>query len=175
MRRDDRGATSVVARDQAGDTTEYPADEVISSMPFASVVQVLDPAPPPEVVAAAEGLRFRDFLTVALVVPEKDGFPDNWIYIHSPEVKVGRIQNFGQWSPYLVKDGRACLGLEYFVFEGDGMWTSRDEDLVELAKKELGILGLTDPSTVGGRVRGPHAQGLSRLRRRVPGKGQGPP
>jgi protoporphyrinogen oxidase len=112
------------------------------------MVKVLDPPPPPEVVAAAEGLRFRDFLTVALVVPEEDGFPDNWIYIHSPEVQVGRIQNFGQWSPYLVKDGRACLGLEYFVFEGDGMWTSSDEDLIELAKTELGILGLTDPSSV---------------------------
>jgi protoporphyrinogen oxidase len=148
LRRNEVGATSVVARDESGNTTEYPADEVISSMPFATMVKVLDPPPPPEVVTAAEGLRFRDFLTVALVVPEEDGFPDNWIYIHSPEVQVGRIQNFGQWSPYLVKDGRACLGLEYFVFEGDGMWTSSDEDLIELAKNELGILGLTDPSSV---------------------------
>ena len=79
----------------------------------------MDPPPPAEVLAAADDLRFRDFLTVALVVPEAAGFPDNWIYIHSPDVKVGRIQNFGSWSPYLVKDGHTCLGLEYFVFEGD--------------------------------------------------------
>ncbi len=148
IRRNDEGATTVVAEDADGITTEYPADEVISSMPFATMARIFDPPAPPRVIEAAEGLRFRDFLTVALVVPEKDGFPDNWIYIHSPEVKVGRIQNFGQWSPYMVKDGRACLGLEYFVFEGDGMWTSSDEDLIELAKTELGILGLTDPATV---------------------------
>ncbi|MFV0318180.1 MAG: NAD(P)/FAD-dependent oxidoreductase [Microthrixaceae bacterium] len=148
VRRNEAGATTVVARDASGSTTEYPADEVISSMPFATLAQVLDPPPPVEVVEAAEGLHFRDFLTVALVVPEEDGFPDNWIYIHSPEVRVGRIQNFGQWSPYMVKDGRACLGLEYFVFEGDGMWTSDDDDLIALAKTELGKLGLTDPASV---------------------------
>ncbi|MCB0951248.1 MAG: FAD-dependent oxidoreductase [Microthrixaceae bacterium] len=148
VRRGDAGATTVVAEDSDGVVTEYPADEVISSMPFATLVKVLDPPAPPEVTRAAEGLRFRDFLTVALVVPEKDGFPDNWIYIHSPDVQVGRIQNFGQWSPYMVKDGRACLGLEYFVFEGDGMWTKDDADLIEQAKQELGVLGLTDPATV---------------------------
>jgi len=85
---------------------------------------------------------------VALVVPEDKGFPDNWIYIHSPDVMVGRIQNFGVWSPYLVKDGRTCLGLEYFVFEGDETWNSADEDLVEQAKRELQVLGLGDPSKV---------------------------
>ena len=69
--------------------------------------------------AAADDLRYRDFLTVALVVPERDAFPDNWIYVHAPEVELGRIQNFGSWSPYMVKDGRTCLGLEYFVIEGD--------------------------------------------------------
>ena len=148
MRRGSNGVEAVVAEDADGNPREYPADEVISSMPFARLVRVLDPPPPAKVVEAAEALRFRDFLTVALVVPEKDGFPDNWIYIHSPDVKVGRIQNFGRWSPYLVKDGRACLGLEYFVFEGDGMWNRDDADLIELAKQELGILGLTDPATV---------------------------
>jgi protoporphyrinogen oxidase len=110
--------------------------------------KVLDPAPPADVVAAANGLGFRDFLTVALVVPEADGFPDNWIYIHSPDVEVGRIQNFGSWSPYLVKDGRTCLGLEYFVFEGDGMWTKSDEDLIAQATRELSVLGLVEPSAV---------------------------
>jgi len=148
IRRDDHGATAVVAVDEHGKDIEYPATEVISTMPFSYLLKALDPPPPAEVVAAADALGFRDFLTVALVVPERDGFPDNWIYIHSPDVMVGRIQNFGSWSPYLVKDGRTCLGLEYFVFEGDGMWTKADDDLIEQGKRELAILGLVDPSAV---------------------------
>ena len=97
---------------------------------------------------AAEALRYRDFMTVALVVPEECGFPDTWIYIHDPDVEVGRIQNFGSWSPYLVKDGRTCLGLEFFVQEGDEMWTKSDADLVEQGKRELQHLGLVDASKV---------------------------
>jgi protoporphyrinogen oxidase len=85
---------------------------------------------------------------VALVVPEEAGFPDNWIYIHSPEVRVGRIQNFGSWSPFLVKDGRTCLGLEYFVDEGDETWETDDDALVELATRELEQLGLVDAERV---------------------------
>ena len=94
------------------------------------------------------GCPYRDFLTVALVVPESAGFPDNWIYIHGPEVKVGRIQNFGSWSPYLIKEGRTCLGLEYFVFEGDELWTMADDDLVALGSQELERLGLLDADKV---------------------------
>ena len=97
---------------------------------------------------AAEGLTYRDFMTVALVVPVEYSFPDNWIYIHDPGVKVGRIQNFGSWSPYLVKEGRTCLGLEFFVNEGDDMWTKSDEELVEQGKRELQALGLADASKV---------------------------
>jgi protoporphyrinogen oxidase len=100
------------------------------------------------VLAAADDLRYRDFLTVALVVPESFSFPDNWIYIHSPEVRVGRVQNFGSWSPYLVKDGRTCLGLEYFVNEGDGTWTMPDDELVALATKEITQLGLVTGDVV---------------------------
>jgi protoporphyrinogen oxidase len=85
---------------------------------------------------------------VALVVPEEYSFPDNWIYVHSPDVKLGRIQNFGSWSPYLVKEGRTCLGLEYFVFEGDELWDSPDEQLIELGKRELEALGLVDAAKV---------------------------
>ena len=91
-------------------------------MPLAELVLALDPPAPDEVQQAAKGLHFRDFLTVALVVPKDRGFPDNWIYVHD-KVKLGRIQNFGSWSPEMVKDGRTCLGLEYFVFEGDELWT----------------------------------------------------
>ena len=83
-------------------------------------------------------LRYRDFLTIALVVPEKYSFPDNWIYVHSKDVQVGRIQNFGSWSPYMVKEGRTCLGLEFFVFEGDETWNKPDAELIEQGKRELG-------------------------------------
>ena len=108
------------------------------------------PAPPAEVLAAADGLHYRDYLTVALIVPESRSFPDNWIYIHAPDVEVGRIQNYGSWSPYLVKDGRTCLGLEYFVFEGDAVWEMPDDHLITLATKELSMLGLVEPGDVEG-------------------------
>ncbi len=162
---------AVAVTGRSGDTgTEFPADHVISSMPFPRLVQAMAPAPPPEVLAAADQLKFRDFVTVALVVPESAAFPDNWIYIHSPEVRpLGRIQNFGAWSPYLVKDGRTCLGLEYFVFEGDDVWNSSDDELVA---RGHGRPAPPRPGRcLGGRVglRGAHAQGLSRLRRGATG------
>ena len=93
-------------------------------------------------MAAADDLHYRDYLTVALIVPESRSFPDNWIYIHATDVEVGRIQNYGSWSPYLVKDGRTCLGMEYFVFEGDDMWNTPDDELIALGTKELISLGL---------------------------------
>jgi len=130
------------SRTDIGSEYQYPADEIISSMSFSSLVRVMDPPVPDHVLAAANALKYRDFLTVALVVPEEVGFPDNWIYIHAPDVKVGRIQNFASWSPYLVKDGKTCLGLEYFVFEGDKTWNSSDEELIALGTRELAKLGL---------------------------------
>jgi len=144
----DGRATTVHARTSDGKSLEFAADHVVSSMPFPQLLRAMDPQPPAPVLAAADDLGFRDFLTVALVVPEAAGFPDNWIYIHSPDVKVGRIQNFGSWSPYLVKDGNTCLGLEYFVFEGDDLWDSTDEELIARGTRELGILNLVDPSKV---------------------------
>ncbi len=119
-----------------------PTSAVISSMPMPELVRAMDPPAPARVLEAAAGLSFRDFLTVALVVPASAGFPDNWIYIHEPGVRVGRVQNFGSWSPQLVKDGYTCLGLEYFVSEGDDLWESTDEALIELGKAELAELGL---------------------------------
>ena len=124
------------------------ASHVISSMPLSELVQAMDPPAPPEVLQAATDLHYRDFLTVALVVPAERGFPDNWIYIHYPGVRVGRIQNFGSWSPYMVKDGRTCLGMEFFVFEGDDLWSMADADLVTLATKELAEIGLADVADV---------------------------
>ena len=147
IQRDDRGATGVVAL--TGDAeTVYPADHVVSSMPFSALLKAMEPPAPQHVQDAADDLAYRDFLTVALVVPESAGFPDNWIYVHSPEVNVGRIQNYGSWSPYLVHDGKTCLGLEYFVFEGDELWEMPDEELVVLATRELATIGLIDPAQV---------------------------
>jgi protoporphyrinogen oxidase len=147
LHREGNRVTSVTVL-QDGQEKLVRCSDVISSMPLANLVQAMDDKAPSTVREAAEGLGYRDFLTVALVVPEANGFPDNWIYIHTPGVKVGRIQNYGSWSPYLVKDGRTCLGLEYFVNEGDGTWTATDEDLVELAKNELAQLGLVEKDAV---------------------------
>jgi len=140
-------ATAVVASN-GGVETRYPCTEVISSMPFRQLLQAMDPPPPAEVLRAAESLTFRDFMTVALVVPQEYSFPDNWIYIHDPAVRVGRIQNFGSWSPYLIKEGRTCLGLEYFVFEGDSDWNMSDEDLVARGARELEHLKLSKADKV---------------------------
>ncbi len=141
------GAVAVVF-DHAGQRTRVATDHVVSSMPFSELVRALDPPPPPEVLAAAGALHYRDFLTVALVVPEGGGFPDNWIYIHSPTVLVGRIQNFGAWSPFMVRDGTTCLGMEYFVFEGDDLWDRADDELIALATAELASIGLVEASAV---------------------------
>ena len=128
------------------------AGHVISSAPMRELAARLHPLP--ATVPNASQLKYRDFLTVALMIRSDDLFPDNWIYIHDSKVKVGRVQNFRSWSPEMVPDESvACIGLEYFCFEGDGLWSSSDEDLVELGKKEMSILGLLDPAKViGGAV-----------------------
>jgi protoporphyrinogen oxidase len=137
----------VTARDAAGQPTTLTARHVISSAPITELTRALNPAPAS--LAAGQALRYRDFLTVALVAREAKKFPDNWIYIHDPAVKVGRIQNFRSWSPEMVPNpDHACLGLEYFCFEGDGVWTAPDEDLIALAKKEIAHIGLVDPADV---------------------------
>ena len=127
----------------------YPLTHLISSMPVRELVEKLSPTPSDELLAAAQDIHYRDFLTVALVVAKQDLFPDNWIYVHDPGVKLGRIQNFNNWSPEMVPDpSTTCLGLEYFCFEGDGLWSSDDQELIELGKREIGLLGLVDPAEV---------------------------
>ncbi|HSD81226.1 MAG TPA: NAD(P)/FAD-dependent oxidoreductase [Solirubrobacteraceae bacterium] len=122
---------------------------VISSLPLRATAGIAAPPPPPAVRDAAQGLRYRDFLTVALILDGEDLFPDNWIYIHEPGVRVGRIQNYRSWSPWMVPDpDTACVGLEYFAFKGDDLWTMADEDLVALATDELHRLGLATPDKV---------------------------
>ncbi len=142
------GAASTVVAETGDGFTDYPAEHVISSMPLPHLVVAMDPPPPDGVRRAAEAIGYRDFLTIALVVPAAAGFPDNWIYVHAPEVRLGRVQNFGAWSPEMVKPGRTCLGLEYFVFEGDELWDLPDADLVAFGTKELATLGLVEPGQV---------------------------
>jgi protoporphyrinogen oxidase len=148
IRRENGKAVAVIGQTKDGTRTEYPCSHVISSMPLSQLITAMEPPASEPAATAASDLRYRDFLTVALVVPERYSFPDNWIYVHSKDVQVGRIQNFGSWSPYMVKEGRTCLGLEFFVFEGDSTWNKPDAELVEQGKRELGILNLVDPSKV---------------------------
>jgi len=139
----------VSAVEAGGDVYELPAG-VISSLPLREVVRMSSPAVSVDLLDAALGLRYRDFLTVALVVDGEDLFPDNWIYIHEPAVRVGRIQNYRSWSPWMVPDpDKACVGLEYFCFAGDDLWSMDDEALVELAAHELERLGLAKRASVG--------------------------
>jgi protoporphyrinogen oxidase len=140
--------TSILAKSPLGDV-RIKADHVISTTDIRALVRCFGETAPPVARQAAEGLRYRDFLTVALMLNKADLFPDNWIYVHTPGVKVGRIQNFNNWSQAMVPDeGRTCLGLEYFCFEGDGLWNTPDADLTALAARELESLGLANARDV---------------------------
>ncbi len=137
----------------ANDTHQFVANgqNFISSMPLSELILKISPPPPAEVVDAARKLTYRDFLTVALIIRRDDLFPDNWIYIHSPEVQVGRIQNFKNWSPDMIPDsqpGTTCIGLEYFCNEGDELWQMSDDDLVALGRRELAQIGLVPTEDV---------------------------
>ena len=142
------GRATAVTSTSGGVTNRYECTHVISSMPISSLLRSMDPPVPAEVQKAADDLRYRAHITVGLVVPEEFSFPDNWIYINDAEVKVGRVQNFGRWSPYLVKDGRTCLGLELFVDENDEWWNKSDQELIETGKRELEQINLLDASKV---------------------------
>jgi protoporphyrinogen oxidase len=123
--------------------------DFIASMPVTEFIKKLDPAPPAPVLEAAGKLKYRDFLTVCLIVKKPDLFPDNWIYIHDLEVKVGRIQNFKNWSPHMVPDpAKTSLGLEYFCTEGDGLWSMSDAELIDLAKREVACIGLASAADI---------------------------
>jgi protoporphyrinogen oxidase len=143
----DRRVRSVAVR-RNGDVYEHAVDGVVSSIALRDLIQCLDPPPPPEVQAAARTLRYRDLVLVALMTTEAEPFPDNWIYLHDPETRAGRVQNYGAWSAGMVRPGTTCLGVEYFCFEGDDVWQMSDEDAVALATQELARIGLIDPSKV---------------------------
>lgn len=141
----DAGAKSwqVTAINAEGQQSSWQARHVISSAPVPEILSAIEPQPAS--APSAKGLGFRDFLTVALIIETSDLFSDNWIYIHEPTVRVGRIQNFRSWSPEMVPDEScSCVGLEYFCFEGDDIWSLPDEELVRLAGRELARIGLID-------------------------------
>jgi protoporphyrinogen oxidase len=147
--RDAGGMRAVVVHDHKRTEKEFPGTHFISTMPIRELIAKVDPPLNDEVVRAANRLRYRDFLTVALMVRKRELFADNWIYIHDPRVMLGRVQNFKNWSPDMVPDpDTTCLGLEYFCFEGDGLWSAADADLIKLGTSELAQLGLVDPSDV---------------------------
>ncbi|GIW87539.1 MAG: hypothetical protein KatS3mg108_1863 [Isosphaeraceae bacterium] len=140
---------AVLAVDSAGNPYRYTARHVLSTLPIRHLIAGIQPAPPEPVRQAAASLRYRDFLTVVLIVDQEQTFPDNWIYIHEPKVRLGRIQNFKNWSPDLVPDPRrTSLGLEYFCFEGDQLWTMPDPDLIALGTRELDAIGLVPAAKV---------------------------
>jgi protoporphyrinogen oxidase len=148
IRRTDRRLDDVVIL-REGQEEIVKGNHFISSMPITEFIKKLDPPPPADVLAAAGQLKYRDFLTVCLIVNKPHLFPDNWIYIHDPAVLVGRIQNFKNWSPDMVADrSRTSLGLEYFCNEGDAVWNMADADLIELGKRELEKTGLVRAADV---------------------------
>jgi protoporphyrinogen oxidase len=141
--REGNRVTGVETSDINGALSIVEGDQFIVSMPLRETIMAFDPPLSLAAQLAAQGLSYRDFIAVALVVEGENPFPDNWIYIHEPGVKVGRVQNFRNWSEAMIgRAGTTCLGLEYFCFEGDGLWTMPDVDLVELGKREISELGL---------------------------------
>lgn len=148
IERDGARVRSVVTRN-AGGCERHVGTDFISSMPITDLVARVDPPAPERVRAAAARLAHRAFVTVCLVVDAADLFPDNWIYVHDPAVRVGRIQNFKNWSPAMVPDlGKTSLGLEYFCTEGDELWAMSDDDLVALATREVAAIGLAGAEQV---------------------------
>lgn len=147
-----REGTRVTGADivtRSGENYRVDCDHILNSMPITELVRCITPAAPDHVLEAANRLKYRDFLIVTLVLDHADPFTDNWIYIHSPEVKVGRIQNFRAWSPAMLPNqNTASIGMEYFCHEGDGLWSSTNEELLELAKRELERLELAPASSV---------------------------
>lgn len=146
----DRVAAVEYAGGPAGnESRQLDGSDFICSIPLRELVSMFVPPAPPEVLAAAARLRYRDFMTVALIIDQPDLFPDNWIYVHDPDVNVGRIQNFKNWSPFMVPDPkRSCLGLEYFCFQGDALWSRSDDALIAAAATELERLGLARAADV---------------------------
>ena len=133
---------SLIARNSSGEEVEFFGDALISSMPLDLLSQGFDPSPPQQIVSASKELKYRDILIVNLIIDRETLFPDNWIYIHDPNVLVGRIQNYKNWCSEMVPDqSKTSLGMEYFCTRGDDIWTSSDRDLIKRASSEICKLG----------------------------------
>ena len=146
---DGSAVTAFVAQDSAGRQTRYQGEHFLSTLPIRALIAAMDPPAPPEVQEAAKSLRYRDFLTVVLILDRAETFPDNWIYIHEPDVRVGRIQNFKNWSPDLVPDpATSSLGLEYFCFQDDDFWAKSDAELIAIGRREIETIGLARSADV---------------------------
>ena len=160
----DGQAVTAVATGGPNGAERFHGSHFISSMPMRDLVRVLNPSPPEKVLEAAESLRYRDFLLVGLIINRKDVCPDNWIYVHDPEVRVGRIQNFKNWSPAMVPDlEQTSLGMEYFVFENDDLWSSPESELIDLARREVEHLRLARADEISDGVVMQDAQGIPHL------------
>jgi protoporphyrinogen oxidase/GT2 family glycosyltransferase len=154
VEREEMRVKAVTVADPDGNTHRVEADAFINSMDLRTLLRAMDPPPPEHVRKAAEKLKYRDFLIVTLVLDHPDPFPDNWIYVHSPEVDVGRIQNFRAWSPHMLpNETTSSIGMEYFCHEGDGLWEMSEKELIEKAGRELAAINLAPASSVtGGKV-----------------------
>lgn len=138
-----------VAYLQDEQTRHEEVEHLICSAPLGWLIRTLQPSLPAEAVEAASGLRYRDFITVALILRPRVSFEDNWIYIHDPGLNVGRIQNFANWSAAMVPEpGMACYGMEYFTSDGESLWQMTDAELIALASRELEALELALPGDV---------------------------
>lgn len=141
--------SAFVAADAQGRMTRYTGQHFLSTLPLRNLVRSMSPAAPAEVRQAADRLGYRDFLSVVLIVNRAQTFPDTWVYIHDPSVKLGRVQNFKNWSPDLVPDqSTSSLGLEYFCFEGDELWSKPDHELIALGTREIDAIGLVPAGSV---------------------------
>jgi protoporphyrinogen oxidase len=129
---------------------EIAVENLVSSIPLSELVLGLNPPAPDDVRDAARRLRYRELVVVALVLEDPEPFPDNWIYLHDPETRAGRVQNFGAWSEGMVRPGTTCLGVEYFCFQGDDVWQLSEPDAIALATDELARIGLVNPDRVTG-------------------------
>jgi protoporphyrinogen oxidase len=136
--------TDILVCDPAGKKEILPGDFFLSSLPVPELIRKFRPLPPPLVLAAANGLTFRSFIVVYLILEVENLFPDQWLYVHDPEVRIGRIQNYKNWSGSMVPDpSKTSLGIEYFAKEGDSFWNLSDADLRNLALSELAKLGFS--------------------------------
>lgn len=140
---------SITVKNNLGQEEEIISDFYLSSMPLTAMLKAMSPAPPAEIMALAEKMRFRSFFDVCLIINKPEMFPDNWIYVHEPEVSLIRVQNFKNWSPFMVPDAsKTNIGAEYVCWDTDELWLKSDEELIKLAVKELELVGLVDSGLV---------------------------